>query len=87
MQDLLAELFWDPGKIGEGADQLCKTLPGYQEAKQQYEETIETIRGIVGYELYDQFLTQLIQYTNYEVYSYYFFGLGLRKDLVEALRI
>lgn len=85
MKDLLAEWFWDPEKIGAGASSLCKTLPGYWDAKQQYKRTLETIRAVVGYELYDQFLTQLIQYSNYEVYSYYFFGLGLRKDLVEAL--
>lgn len=87
MIDILTELFWNPEEIGKGADQLCQMLPGYLEAKRQYEKTAEEVRAIIGYNLYEDFCTKLIQYTNYEVYSYYFFGLGLREDLVKALKL
>ena len=85
MQDLLAELFWDHEEISERADQLCRTIPGYFEAKQRYEDMAEKIQAIVGYDLYDEFFTQLMRYTNYEVCAYYAFGLGLREDVVRAL--
>lgn len=87
MQNLLAELFWKPEEITRGADQLCQTIPGYFEAKQEYDDMAEKIQSIVGYDLYDQFLTRLMRYTNYEVCAYYAFGLGLREDVVRALEL
>ena len=87
MQDLITELFWNLEGITEGADQLCQTIPGYSEAKQQYEDMAEKIQSIVGYDLYDQFFTRFMRYTNYEVYAYYAFGLGLREHVVQALNL
>lgn len=85
MNNLLVQLFWDPEEISKRADLFCETLPGYHAAKQQYEETMGKMQEILGYDLYDQLLTHITQYTNYEVYSHYFFGLGLRQELVKAL--
>lgn len=87
MQNLLAELFWKPEEVTQRADQLCQTLPGYPEAKQEYDDVAEKIQAIVGYELYDQFFTRLMRYTNYEICAYYAFGLGLREDVIRALQL
>lgn len=85
MQHLLTELLWRNVEIDEAADRLCQTLPGYQEAKQAYDGLAEQVKTIVGYDLYTRYFAHLIHYTNYEVCAYYSLGLGLRKELIQAL--
>ena len=87
MQDLLTELLWQNDKIAEGAYRLCQTLPGWQEAMEDYTSLTEQVRAAVGNELYDQYFAQLIRYTGYEVRAYYALGLGLREDMVRALEL
>lgn len=87
MQNLLAELFWKPEEITRRAGQLCQTIPGYFEAKQERDDMAEKIRAIVGYDLFDQFFTKLMRFTDYEIYAYYTFGLGLREDVIRALEL
>lgn len=65
MQDLLAELFWRNTELDEAAGRLRQTLPGFQEAKQAYEELAQQLRELAGYDLYDRYFTQLIRYTGY----------------------
>lgn len=85
MQDLLPKLLWKNFEIMEAADRLCRTMPGYREAQRVYEDLAEQVRQAAGDELYDQYFSQLIQYSDYEVYAYYALGLGLREELVQAL--
>lgn len=87
MQDLLAELFWRNTELDEAAGRLRQTLPGFQEAKQAYDELAQQLRELAGYDLYDRYFTQLIRYTGYEVQSYYSLGLGLRKEIVQVLEV
>ena len=87
MQDMLAQLLWRNTEIDEAADRLRQTLPGFQEAKQTYHALAEQIQSIVGYDLYNQYYTQLMRYTNYEAQAYYSLGLGLREDVVKALGV
>ena len=87
MQDLIVELLWRNIEIDEAADRLRQTLPGFQEAKQTYHALAEQIQSIVGYDLYNQYYTQLMRYTNYEAQAYYSLGLGLREDVVKALGV
>ena len=85
MQDLLAELFWNvldaPGAVTEFLD----ALPGYQEARREYEEVAEQIAAKAGFDLYDEFQNKLLTYSDYEVRAYYGFGLGLRKELIRQM--
>ena len=87
MQDLLNELLWRSTEIDEAADRLRQILPGFQEAKQAYDKLAEQLRELAGYDLYDQYFTQLIRYTNYEVQAYYSLGLGLREHIVKTLAV
>jgi len=87
MQDLLARLLGRSPEIDEAADQLCQTMPGYQEAKQAYDALADQIRALAGCDLYDRYFSRLMQYSNYEVSAYYSLGLGLRKDIVQALEV
>ena len=85
MQELLAELLWKNEEIDEAAIHLCEALPGYHEAEQQFCETAQRLREAVGSELYNQFYNCFMRYTGYEVQAYYSLGLGLRKELAQAL--
>lgn len=87
MQDLFTELLWQNVEIDEAASRLCQTLPGFQEAKQAYDDLSEQVRELAGHDLYDRYFTQLIRYTNYEVRAYYSLGLGLREDITKALGV
>lgn len=87
MQDLLTELLWRNTEIDKAADQLCKTLPGFQEARQAYHALADQIQAAAGFDLYDRYFTQLVHYTDYEVQAYYSLGLGLRQDIVQALEV
>ena len=85
MQELLTELLWKNVEIDEAADRLRKTLPGFSEAEHTYSDLAKQVRAAAGPELYDQYFTQLIRYSGYEVQSYYSLGLGLRGEMARAL--
>ncbi len=85
MQALLARLLWHNTEIDEDAARLRQTLPGYQEAEQAYNALAKQVMAAVGRDLYDRYFTQLMRYSDYEVSAYYSLGLGLRKDIVQAL--
>ena len=87
MQDLLAETLWRNVEIDEAADRIRKALPGSEAAQRDYEALAEQIRAIAGRDLYDRYLSQLIRYSNYEVYAYYSLGLGLREELARTLSL
>lgn len=85
MQDLLTELLWRNEEISEAADRLRRSLPGFSQAEQAYDDLADQVQAAVGYDLYDRFFTQLMRYTSYEVQAYYSLGLGLRGELAQAL--
>ncbi len=87
MNNIIADLFWNHDEIFRRAERLCETIPGYLDAKRQYDDAAEKIQEIVGDDLYEQYFTQLIHYTNYEICAYYSCGLGLREDIVQAFRL
>jgi len=87
MQDLLAKLLWDNEELHAAAAQLCEGQPGYLEAQQQYDKTAEKVQTLIGFELFDQFCSQLTCCNSYEVRAYYSLGLGLRKSVARALEL
>lgn len=87
MQALLAELLWRNDEIDQAAHQLCQTIPGFSDIEQTYEALAEQVRSAAGNDLYDQFYTQLIRYTDHEVQAYYSLGLGLREELLKTLEL
>ena len=85
MQDLLVDLFWRNTEIDEAASRLCQTLPGFSNTKQIYDKLSEQVREAAGHSLFDEYFSQLIRYSNYEIQAYYSLGLGLRENIVKAL--
>lgn len=87
MQELFAELFWENTEITEKAARLCESLPGFDAAQQEYEETAAKVRELVGYQLFDRLQQQSLRCTGYEVRAYYALGLGLREQVVRWLEL
>jgi len=85
MQDLLSELLWRSEEIDEAADRLCRSLPGFAQAEQEFDDLAKQVSAIVGYDLYDRYFSQLMRYSAYELQAYYALGLGLRKELAQGL--
>ena len=85
MQDLLSELLWRSEEIDEAADRLCRSLPGFAQAEQEFDDLAKQVSAIVGYDLYDRYFSQLMRYSAYELRAYYALGLGLRKELAQVL--
>lgn len=85
MQDMLTEMLWTNTEIPDQAARLCETLPGFGAAQQEYDEALQKIQDLVGYQLCDQFCQRLFRYTSYEVRAYYALGLGLREALLREL--
>lgn len=87
MQDTLVKLFWGNEALFQKADELCRALPGYPDAKREYDSIAEMVEGIIGYDLYEQLYTKFMRFTDYELQAYYALGLGIREELMRALRI
>lgn len=85
MQKLLTELFWGNEELHHAAAERCKALTGYWDAQLEYDKVAEEVQALIGFELYDQFLMRLNQYSGYETRAYYSLGLNLRQDILQLL--
>lgn len=85
MQELFTKMFWENFEIPENAARLCASLPGFEAARREYDETAAKAQVILGYQLFDQLQQQFLQYTSYEVRAYYALGLGLRETVFREL--
>ena len=85
MNTLLKMFFFEHPDLPERVEEFCATLPGYFQAKQEYHAAAKQMARISGFELYDRFERALFRYTEYEVRAYYLFGLGLRRELMDAM--
>ena len=85
MQELFAELFWENEEISHAVACLCDKIPGYHSAQAEYDKLVSQVREIVGFELCNQLLEQLTEYSLYEEYAYYAVGLGLRETTFREL--
>lgn len=87
MQDLFAQLFWENEEVSHAVACLCEDIPGCQSAKAEYNRVLSQVQSIIGYELCNQLLERLAEYSQYEEYAYYAVGLGLRKTIFQDLCI
>ncbi len=85
MQDLLIRLLWNDSEISAKVFELSHTMPGYQEESQTYDAVAQEVKAILGFSLYDRYLSSLMRLCGYENRAYYALGLGLREQLIRAL--
>lgn len=83
MQDIILESLWYSSELSHKVHELSRTMRGYREAAQAYETIAKQVEDILGFELYDQYLSAQTRFSNYEVYAWYALGLGLCKELVQ----
>lgn len=83
MQDMILESLWHSAELSHKVSELSRAMPGYQEAAQAYEAIAKQVEDILGFELYDQYLSVQMRFSNYEVYAWYALGLKLREELVK----
>ena len=85
MNMILDKLFQDnPGLPGEVV-KFCRTIPGYQEAEADFARRAAQVCRLVGPECYLPFEEAMNAQLAYEVRAHYLFGLGLRREVLEAL--
>lgn len=85
MQDLLLHLLQDHGAISEKVHQIVQDLPEYRQALHDYETVAGQVRTILGYPLYDAYVSAFLRLGCYEDSAFYALGLGLREELVKLL--
>lgn len=85
MQALLTQMLWNSEEVHNAAARLCNTLPGYVDARRQYDEAAGQVQALIGYELFDRLCERLACCTAYETRAYYALGLGLRGELARGL--
>lgn len=85
MQELLSNLLCDAPNISEAVCRFCDAIPEYAAAKRDYQAVAGRVAEVVGFDLYDEFQTRLLAYSDYEIRAYYAFGLGLRQELLRQL--
>lgn len=85
MQDLIETLFCDNPELAPAIARFCANQPDFVSAERDYEAAASKIADLVGFELFDEFVSAYLRYTSYEVDASYRFGLGLREAAAERL--
>ena len=85
MNNTLKILFQDNPELSSQIAQFCASDPEYMKVERRFYETAHEIAKIVGYELYDTFEARFGEFLSQPANTYYFFGLGLRQEVIRAL--
>ena len=85
MNTILYSLFEDNPRSPGELNRFCREMPGYLEARQEFDQAADQVIQLVGYRLYARLEEAMNAYQAYEVRAGYFFGLGLRQELLAAL--
>ena len=62
-----------------------KTFPAISPQKKEYDKIVSQVQALIGFELCNQLLEQLAEYSRYEEYAYYAVDLGLRETIFREL--
>lgn len=81
----LKTLFYDNPLIEEEIFAFLAQDPQFIQAQQDFYETAEKIAQAVGFSMYDAFEQRLGHYISRISDVCYLFGLGLRRDVLEAM--
>lgn len=87
MQDLLKSILRQETETAQAAWALLKTLPDYNEARQELEKATEAIRARVDFSVYDAWESAWLACCSYELQTYFALGLGLRREFIRELML
>lgn len=85
MNPILYTLFEDNPELPREAAKFCRTVPGYQQAEADFCRLAEEVRRLLGTDFYLAFEQAMNAHRAYEVRAHYLFGLGLRREVLDAL--
>ena len=85
MNMILDKLFQDNPGFPEEVVKFCQTIPGYREAEADFARQADQVSRLLGPELYLPFEEAMNAQLAYEARAHYLFGLGLRREVLEAL--
>ena len=85
MNPILYTLFEDNPELPREAAKFCRTVPGYQQAEADFFRLAEEVRRLLGTDFYLAFEQGMNAHQAYEVRAHYLFGLGLRREVLDAL--
>ena len=85
MNMILDKLFQDNPGLQDEVEAFCRTIPGYREAEADFARQADQVSRLLGPELYLPFEEAMNAQLAYEARAHYLFGLGLRREVLEAL--
>ena len=85
MNPILYTIFEDNPQIPAEIFRFCRTLPDYLAAEERFEAQADQVSRLLGPELYLPFEEAMNAQLAYEARAHYLFGLGLRREVLEAL--
>ena len=84
-QTILQTLFLDNPEIPGEIAQFCDQIPEYAQAERKYDQAIQELTELIGFDRFSRFEDVLNWHFSLENRAYYLFGLGLRRDILESL--
>lgn len=87
MRDILLNMLRKEQETAQAAWELLKTLPDYNEARQELEKITEVIRAQVGFQSYEAWERAWLACCSYELRTYFALGLGLRREFMRELML
>ena len=85
MNPILYTIFEDNPQIPAEIFRFCRTLPDYLAAEERFEAQTDQVRQLLGWDRYEAFEQAMVEKMSYEARAHYLFGLGLRREVLEAL--
>ena len=85
MNDSIKMLFKDNPEMEIAIKEFCANNPEYLQIKQEFYETADEVAAMVGYDVYNRFEQRFGIYVARANDLHYFFGLGLRQEVLSAL--
>ena len=87
MEDLLKTILRQETETARAVWDLLRTLPGYNEVRQDLEKAAETIRAQVDFPSYEAWESAWLACCSYELRTYFALGLGLRREFIRELML
>ena len=85
MNSILYALFEDNPGLPEEVYRFCLARPAYRAAERDYRAAMDRAAGSLDRELFLDLDQAVGAYLAQEVRAYYLFGLGLRRQVLDAL--
>ncbi len=84
-KNILQSLFYDNPGLSEAWADYCRNFPGYEETQREFRRLMEELKQAMGNPWLLRFEEALNRCLAVEDNASYFFGLGVRRETLQAL--